>query len=241
MLTRTAVWHFGLCVVAVFNLLALAVIALSGWADSRQLPLTATYVIGCAFRSFLPRAGEKQKKKKRSAPSHRFSTDLQRIVVVDHWLSAVFWGRTVATIAELAFAQQLAIVFDLPFVLPLLIVAEAFSWFAILTNRAIFNMLENSLWTVCGAVIALTSSMWLVRIGGALFVLFMVTTDLPMYWRRHCSDKRYRSVAAGLRLLLTDFRVTVHDDDWRDEWHWMAGYFSIFVWTSLWFAVKHKF
>ena len=47
------------------------------------LLLCAAYVIGCAFRSILPRA------------------DVQRICLFDTWLSSVFVGRSVATVAEL--------------------------------------------------------------------------------------------------------------------------------------------
>lgn len=74
-------------------------------ADS-QLLLSALYVFGCAFRSVLPRA------------------DLQRIVVVDTPLSAVFWGRSVATVAELGYAAQLAVFFDMPFIFPLLVLGK---------------------------------------------------------------------------------------------------------------------
>src|SRR4051812_26744156 len=44
--------------------------------------LCAAYVFGCAFRSILPRA------------------DIQRICLFDTWLSSVFVGRSVATVAE---------------------------------------------------------------------------------------------------------------------------------------------
>src|SRR3954447_22226374 len=57
-----------------------------------MLLLCATYVFGCAFRSLLPRA------------------DVQRICLFDHWLSSVVVGRSVATIAEICFALQWAIV-----------------------------------------------------------------------------------------------------------------------------------
>ena len=53
-----------------------------------MLLLSAAYVFGCAFRSFLPRA------------------DVQRICLFDHWLSSVVVGRSVATVAEVAFAVQ---------------------------------------------------------------------------------------------------------------------------------------
>ncbi len=54
--------------------------------------LCAAYVFGCAFRSILPRA------------------DVQRIALFDTWLSSVMVGRTVATIAEVCFVIQWAIV-----------------------------------------------------------------------------------------------------------------------------------
>src|SRR5215471_11691252 len=57
----------------------------------RQLMLSAPFVFGCAFRSIFPRA------------------DVQRICVVDSWLSAVAVGRTVAMVAELSFAAQCAL------------------------------------------------------------------------------------------------------------------------------------
>src|SRR5581483_9136923 len=51
-----------------------------------MLLLSAGYVFGCAFRSFLPRA------------------DVQRICLFNTWLSSVTLGRMVATVAEVCFA-----------------------------------------------------------------------------------------------------------------------------------------
>ena len=50
-----------------------------------MLLFCAAYVFGCAFRSFLPRA------------------DVQRICLFDTWWSSVLVGRSVATVAEIAF------------------------------------------------------------------------------------------------------------------------------------------
>ena len=58
----------------------------------RMLLLCAAYVFGCAFRSFLPRA------------------DVQRICLFDTWLSSFAVGRSVATVAEICFAAQWAII-----------------------------------------------------------------------------------------------------------------------------------
>src|SRR6195952_4348152 len=57
-----------------------------------MLLLCAGYVFGCAFRSLLARA------------------DVQRICLFDTWLSSVVVGRSVATVAELCFAAQWAMI-----------------------------------------------------------------------------------------------------------------------------------
>src|ERR1700746_1587712 len=96
-----------------------------------MLFLSAAYVFGCAFRSFLPRA------------------DVQRICLFDTWLSSVTVGRSVATVAEICFAAQWAIIlYQLGtmtgadttltaawLIVPLILVAECFSWLAVLTRN----------------------------------------------------------------------------------------------------------
>ena len=106
-----------------------------------MLLLCAAYVFGCAFRSFLPRA------------------DVQRICLFDTWLSSVVVGRSVATVAELAFAAQWAVILHqlgtmtgadttlnaaLTIVL-LIVIAECFSWHAVLTKNYLGNAIENSI------------------------------------------------------------------------------------------------
>jgi len=58
----------------------------------QQILLSSGYVFGCAFRSVMPRA------------------DVQRICLIDSWFSNVLVGRCVATVAELCFAAQWALV-----------------------------------------------------------------------------------------------------------------------------------
>lgn len=55
-----------------------------------QFYMSALYVAGCAFRSFFPRG------------------DVHRVVLYDGYVSAVVIGRSVATIAEIAFVVQWA-------------------------------------------------------------------------------------------------------------------------------------
>src|SRR6202521_5640078 len=109
-----------------------------------MLLLCAAYVFGCAFRSFLPRA------------------DVQRICLFDTWLSSVVVGRSVATVAEICFAAQSAIILHQLgtmtgsyttlsarwVIVPLTLIAECFSWYAVLTTHYLGNAIENSLFSV---------------------------------------------------------------------------------------------
>src|ERR1700727_1595206 len=106
--------------------------------------LCAVYVLGCAFRSVLPRA------------------DVQRICLFDTWLSSVMVGRSVATVAELCCAAQWALMLhqlgtmtgagtarNVAWVIvPLLLIAECYSWYAVLTTNYLGNAIENSIWAV---------------------------------------------------------------------------------------------
>src|SRR5213075_230845 len=109
-----------------------------------MLLFCAAYVFGCAFRSFLPRA------------------DVQRICLFDTWLSSIVVGRSVATVAEICFAGQWAIILhrlgtmtgaDTTLnaawvIVPLILIAECFSWHAVLTKNYLGNAIENSIWAV---------------------------------------------------------------------------------------------
>src|SRR3984885_2752596 len=109
-----------------------------------MLLFCAAYVFGCAFRSFLPRA------------------DVQRICLFDTWLSSVAVGRSVATVAELCFAAQWAMILyqlgtmtgsDVTLnaawvIVPLILIAEGFSWHAVVTTNYLGNAIENSIWAV---------------------------------------------------------------------------------------------
>ncbi|WP_245283788.1 hypothetical protein [Bradyrhizobium sp. URHD0069] len=211
-----------------------------------MLLLSAAYVFGCAFRSLLPRA------------------DVQRICLFDTWLSSVVVGRSVATVAEIAFAAQWAIILhqlgmmteaDTTLnaawvILPLIIIAECFSWYAVLTTNYLYNAIENSLWAVAFFVIGiglcrlLPEFDGLVRValvvaitGIASYLAFLMTIDVPMYlsrWRTEVGDgSALLSPLEGLRDVSTRWVVTHDLAEWKDEILWMSLYFSAAVWASL--------
>ena len=165
-----------------------------------MLFLCAAYVFGCAFRSLLPRA------------------DVQRICLFDTWLSSVMVGRSVATVAELCFAVQWAIVLhqlgtmtgaDATLkvawaITPLILVAECVSWYAVLTTNYLGNAIENSIWAVAFFAVGIglcrllpefdgpvRVSLLVAIVGIAGYLTFLLTVDVPMYlnrWRAKVAD-----------------------------------------------------
>jgi hypothetical protein len=252
-----AAWWVFLVVVSVVNLALFGLIQWpfrrGGWAPQRwafrpdfMVVLCAAYVFGCAFRATLPRA------------------DVQRICLFDTWLSSVLVGRSVATIAELCFATQWAIVMrQLAIVaksdwagsiskaiVPLILLAECCSWYAVITTSYLGNALENSLWTltfllIAAAMLRLSKDfLGVVRFaigmtiaGIAGYVAFMLTVDVPMYVERWQADvsagKALFGFFTGLRDVSTHWAVTHSFSAWRDEIAWMSLYFSVAVWMSL--------
>src|ERR1700760_2957023 len=211
-----------------------------------MLLLCAGYVFGCAFRSILPRA------------------DVQRICLFDTWLSSVVVGRTVATIAELCFAAQWAVILNqlgamtnadttlniALVIFPLLVIAECFSWYAVLTTNYLGNAIENSIWAVAFFLVGIALARLLPEFHGAvravliaaivctvLYLAFLVTVDVPMYfnrWRAGRADgKVHLPLFEGLRDVSTRWVVTHDLAEWKEEIAWMSLYFSGAVWASL--------
>jgi hypothetical protein len=205
--------------------------------------LSAAYVFGCAFRSMLPRA------------------DVQRICLFDSWLSSVFVGRSVATVAEICFVVQWAIVLrelgrltnsDTPrniakLIAPLIVIAECCSWYAVITTSYLGNVVENSLWTATFALIGIALVRLLFRFraiargaiaaaatGVACYVVFMCMVDVPTYFARWQAD-----IAGGKRLFglfsgLHDVAThwTVTHDITR--WDGEIAWMSLYFSTAVW-------
>ena len=249
-------WWFALSAVSVVNICAWILAGVIPVRRSstdparairyRQLLLSAPFVFGCAFRSVFPRA------------------DVQRICLVDSWLSSVAVGRSVATIAEVSFAAQCALLLRIlalearapvalaisRLMVPLIVMAETFSWYAVVTTNYLGNTMEESTWgLVCMLMVAglitvrprlrgsprafVGQAIWIC----AGYVVFMFTIDVPMYFGRWRADTaagtRYLPLAEGIRDAATRWIVTFRIEDWRWEMLWMSLYFSFGVWISV--------
>jgi hypothetical protein len=210
----------------------------------RQLFLAALFVGGCAFRSILPRA------------------DVQRIVLFDSWISVVAIGRSVATVAEMAFMAQWALLIgessgpgqrDVARIIsrvlvPMIAVAELCSWYAVITTNYLGNAAEQSIWTFASALVVVGlvarergARQRFIGIAAAListYIVFMCMVDIPMYVHRWMGDeqagRQYFSFLAGLHDAATRRVATREWEPWRQEIPWMSLYFSSGVWVSLW-------
>ncbi|MEY8874969.1 MAG: hypothetical protein AB9M60_00555 [Leptothrix sp. (in: b-proteobacteria)] len=120
-----------------------------------QLGLSAAYVLGCAYRSASP------------------VFDVQRLCLFDHWLASVAVGRSVATLAELCFVLQWALLLRVAsqgtghpraarigawlsaLMVALIGIAEVCSWYAVLSTSNLGHVAEESLWAVSATLFVL--------------------------------------------------------------------------------------
>lgn len=245
---NTLRWWTTLRAVSVVNIALFVFVAISVdlAAPYRTLHvcLAGVYTAVCAFRSFYPRV------------------DLERVVLVDHWLSGIVLGRTSATIAEMCFTAQLALVLfewgaGHPWltaagwgILVVIAIAQCTCWMGVLTGNHLWHAAEETLWAGMIIVMVLstwplmtaleptwlvfTAMGWLMAAGG---IWVMLGVDVPMYIRRWRSE---RSSGVTFMSPMVGFRDALHRREptgawsvWRHEVTWMTPYFSAGVWFSL--------
>jgi hypothetical protein len=248
--SRAIWWWRALCALAATNVCLWLIIWNYGpIADpycAVQIVLSGVYVFVCAYRSVLPRV------------------DLERLVVVDSRLSSIFLGRSAATLAEICFGLQLGLLVHqlgvyagLPWVqnaawviTACTIVAQVFCWHSILTLNHVTQAVESLLWAAgfswmaaLLAIVALDTSgpvhyLALAGVlGSAVFVLYVLAIDIPMYLRRFRQGKgvgqRYLSLPEGARDAWYRREVNLRWETWREDALWLTPYFSVGVWLSM--------
>jgi len=208
--------------------------------------LSAGYVLGCGFRSLFP------------------MVDVPRMCLHDTVISRIAVGRSVATVAEVCFAAQWALLLregaaasGRPLarvmscvLVPLILVAEVFSWLAVLTSSYLLHGVENSLWTSAAALTVGAFAQVRSRLddrgrralaavigGGAVYILFMLAVDVPMYLARWQTDlaagNQGLTVTEGWREILQRCTVVRDWAAWRQDVPWLSLYFSVAVWISI--------
>jgi hypothetical protein len=238
-------WWLALCAVALVNpalwlwsarKLAPGAIASRRW----MLWLAAIYLLGCGFRSVLP------------------MIDAPRLCLHDNGISRIAVGRTIATIAELSFALEWALLlreaaadsraaaFASRAIVPIIAAAEVFSWSAVLTANYLLHAVENSLWALAAAL-ALAAFLALrpradaasarflgaASAAAAIYIAYMVVEDVPMYLSRWRAAGGFTvPLDEGLRTLLERCIVRREWSAWRGDATWLTLYFTVCVWIS---------
>jgi hypothetical protein len=246
------IWWMFLCAVSAFNVTAWT---LSARALRRRraamtprecllskalLSLSAIYVLGCAYRSVFP------------------VFDVPRIVLVNSFLSSVAVGRSVATVAELAFVAQWALLlresarstgslvgkFTAQSLVPLIAIAECCSWYSVLTTSNLGHTAEESIWALAAAALAASLFvMWqrclpkqraLLAAGcfaAGAYVLYMIFVDVPMYASRWVAEGMSGRHYLTLAQGLNDVATR-----WTVSFRWQ-DWRSEVVWMTLYFSV----
>jgi hypothetical protein len=252
-------WWVFLCAVGALNIIAwsLSAVALRRkqglvpgevYAIRRwQLLLSAVYVFGCAFRSAFP------------------VYDVPRITLYDSWISSVVVGRSVATLAELCFVAQWAVMLREVsratgstvgrsvslMVVPLIAIAECCSWYSVLTTSNIGHVAEETLWGLCAAMLVVSlvamrshctrSLRYLLDAGcvaGIAYVAFMFLVDVPMYWSRWIVDE---AIGRHYLTLAQGFLDVSHR--WSvsfrvEDWKNEFAWMSLYFSVAVWFSIS---
>ena len=134
-------------------------------------------------------------------------------------------------------------------IVPLILIAQACCWFAVISLNHLGHAIEEILWSVMVLLVALglalswghmttgvriLSGVGMAACAGA--ILLMLAVDVPMYfarWRQgRRSGVRYLPVMEGLRDAVRRRRVARRWSEWRPEVPWMSLYFTAGVWLS---------
>jgi len=246
---KTYIWWAMLCAAALMNV-GVWLWAILSHADTQglsyaQAALSGIYVMVCAFRSLFPRI------------------DVERYCLFDSPWSSIFLGRSLATIAEISFSIQVALLIHYLgshvestwiivisyCIVPVIVLAQVSCWYATLTLNHFWHGVEEILWVVM-AVLAgvcfvhgffvlngVPQLLMLVgiasSIGAAAIMLFF---DIPMYITRTAGNSRkgrYLRIADGLRDTVAR-RIQTNDwGVWKAETIWISTYFTFGVWLSI--------
>lgn len=253
-MNRTYLWWKFLCIIAVTNILiwALAIYLHSDMQSFSyaQPVLSGIYVMVCAFRSFYPRI------------------DLERYCLFDTPISSVVIGRTSATIAEICFSIQCALLIsDLGHVLdstaiiytsyaivPVIVLAQSFCWYAALTLNHFWHGMEELAWVVMVLLAGSSFAIGYINLEGiyaALMVIgilgcigsayIMLAIDIPMYFSRKDdsvnSGIQFLTVSEGINDAMSRRVQTSDWEVWKKEALWITPYFTFGVWLSIGMAI----
>jgi hypothetical protein len=246
----TILWWAGLCGASLLNVGMWLVAARIELPDTHyrswQLVLSGVYVTACAFRSLFPRV------------------DLERLCLWNTRLSAIFIGRSVATLAEMCFAIQCALFLSklseitgliylemlASCIVPVIVVAQLLCWYAVLSLNHFGHVCEELLWTFMFALVAagfagcwphtvgalrIVVAVGIACCGGAALLISLI--DVPMYlsrWHRHRRAERPYLTLVGG--LQDTFRRRHSTRNWL-VWRCEVPWMTLYFSVGVWLSI----
>jgi len=177
----------------------------------------------------------------------------------------VIVGRSVATLAELSFVTQWALLLRGAAratgsivarrvsiaIVPLIGIAEVCSWYSVLTTSNLGHVAEESIWGLSAALLVISMAAMRPRcrgsyrallvawsVAGLAYVAFMFCVDVPMYWSRWVAQR-----ASGhhyLSIAQGMFDVAhrrVISYRWRD-WRSEVAWMTLYFSVAVWISIS---
>lgn len=252
------IWNLSLTIISIFNIILITYYFFLPSINTKHKHLTILvmiYVYVCAIRAIWPRIED-------------------GLCFHDNIISKPIIGRTLATIAELSFAMFLVMLTHIflldsqnitkntsikhlitlnNVIFVLIIFAQIFCWFGVITNRPEFNIIEESLWGILSFEKILIYSILLYIIYKYnnpkikflknllpcliiiffLYFLYMIFLDIPMYYKKSIQNNKHYNIIDGLKELCFCKNITKSFEDWKQEIIWLTGYFTFAVWFCI--------
>lgn len=249
-MNKTYLWWKFLCVTAVINIgvwmWAIVVNSDMQSFSYAQPVLSGIYVFVCAFRSFLPRI------------------DLERYCLFDHPLSSVMLGRSLATLAEICFSIQCAmLIYDLGefvesptimfisyTIVPVIVLAQISCWYAALSLNHFWHGIEESAWVVMIVLAGGCFATGFFMLSGVLQVLMaigviscigsayiMLFVDIPMYLSRKEKSSKTAQRYLSIKAGIKDaINRRVETNDWS-VWKKEVLWISTYFTFGVWLSI----
>ena len=239
-------WRMGLSGVSIVNIIYILyyLIVYTNHKYYYLIVLSFLYTVSSGIRGIWPRI------------------DSKKICYEKNPLSTPLVGRTLATAGEISYIALITIFLNmlmdkykinkdiyrniLNLCIFLIVMAQLFCWVGVSTGNSIFNVTENSLWTVTASMILYiilnivsnikNNKMKLYLVSAAVgivgYIIFMIKIDLPMYIKRCSEDKDIKLFNMKSIEDMDDCKVDKSYDTWINEIPWLTGYFTLGVWSS---------
>jgi len=131
-------------------------------------------------------------------------------------------------------------------------IAQGFCWVGVITKKQIYHCIEETIWMCSVAFLIIptvieilgvskesnTQTIFIIALGLiVVYVVFMAYIDIPMYYRRYLKDEKgktkYLTFSEGLYDCMSCNIITKKWSDWKEDYYWMFGYFSISTLLSI--------